>query len=135
MSRIISLNLRITAILIILIGIYEWIFEPGSIKQQYYVPGPGRAATALTGHAALKVLALLTGLGWLAGRMLSDSHQRQAGFVFGPLCLFPQLVAGCIVHMEYPERGVPGMALILGFYLLFSLILFILRPRNEWHDD
>jgi hypothetical protein len=105
MPRIIALNLKIAAVLIILIGIYERIFEPASPKRQYYVPGVGRAATASTGHAALKVLALPTALGSLAGIMLSDVYQRQVAFFSGPLFLFPQLVAGCIVHMEHPERG------------------------------
>jgi len=135
MSRLILLNLRFTAALIILLGTYEWLFVAPSIPQQYYVPGASRAATALTGQAATKFLALLTAIGWLVVSRLSDRNQRIVAMFAGPLFLFPQLVSGCIVYMEYPDRGVPGVALCLGFYLLLSLTLFIVRPRDKGYDD
>lgn len=89
----------------------------------------------LAGAGAFRALTTVTAVGWLIGRWWPFQGERVAALFFGPLLLLPQVIAGCIVRMEYPDKGIPGGALLLAGYLVFALTLFVCFAREEYAGE
>lgn len=139
MSRAAALarwNLRIVAVAIIATAVLADLFGTAAptVAGGGFRPG-GRQAALLAGSGSMQALATVTALGWFAARWLPAEGRRLAAFVFGPLLMFPNVVAGCIIRMEYPDRGVPGIALILGGYLVFAMTVYAITPAAGRDDD